>query len=67
LAAAGFSVDKLFVAGGAVEGLDHIRLLIYKHLLRRPLPNVELVDKLIERSHRGDRLLGLTVFAVASR
>jgi SAM-dependent methyltransferase len=67
LVSAGFSVDKLFVAGGVIEGLDHIRLLVYKHLLRRPLPPIELADTLIERSHSGDRLLGMTLFAVASR
>jgi len=66
LTSAGFSVEKLFVAGGAVEGLDHIRLLIYKHFLRRPLPRIELFDKLIDRSHAGDRLLGMTIFAIAS-
>jgi SAM-dependent methyltransferase len=67
LQSAGFSVDRMFVAGGAVEGLDHIRLLVYKHLLRRPLPPISWVTKLIERSHGSDRRLGMTIFVVASR
>ena len=67
LQAAGFRVDRLFVAGGVAECLDHIRLLIYKHVLRQPLPSISFVDGLIERSHGGDHRLGMTIFAVASR
>jgi hypothetical protein len=63
----GFTIDRLFVAGGAVEGADHVRLLVYKHLMRRPLPHIGFVSNLIERSHGHDRWLGMTVFAVASR
>jgi SAM-dependent methyltransferase len=67
LVSAGFTVDRMFVAGGAVEGLDHVRLLVYKHLLHRPLPPYEIVSRLIERAHGHDRRLGMTVFAAASR
>jgi SAM-dependent methyltransferase len=67
LRAAGFTVDRLFVAGGFAECLDHIRLLAYKHLLHRPHPQIEFVTKLVERSHGHDSRLGMTVFAVASR
>jgi SAM-dependent methyltransferase len=66
LLSAGFSVDRLFVAGGVTEGLDHIRLLTYKHLLRRPLPHMDWVTQLIERSHDKERAIGMTVFAVAT-
>lgn len=64
---AGFSVDRIFVAGGVVEGLDHIRLLLYKHLLHRPHPPIASVASLIERSHGRNHRLGMTVFVVASR
>ena len=67
LQSAGFTVERMFVAGGAVEGLDHVRLLIYKHLLRRPPSPIALLSKLIEQSHGGDRRLGMTIFAVATR
>lgn len=67
LQSADFSVDRMFVAGGIIECLDHIRLLLYKHLLHWPLPRVAFVDRLIERSHGHDQPLGMTVFAVASR
>ncbi len=63
----GFRVERMFVAGGIIEGLDHLRLLVYKHLFRRPLPNMALIKGLIERSHGRDKRLGMTVFAVASR
>ena len=67
LRSAGFTPDRLFVAGGLVECLDHIRLLGYKHLLHRPQPAIDFISKQIERSHGGDRALGMTVFAIASR
>jgi SAM-dependent methyltransferase len=67
LASAGFTHERMFVAGGAVESLDHIRLLVYKHLLHRPLPPIDLVAKLIEKSHARTRRLGATIFAVASK
>lgn len=67
LEAADFTVDRLFVAGGLAECLDHIRLLAYKHLLHRPHPPIDFVTDLIERSHGHDSRLGMTVFAVASR
>ena len=67
LQSAGFRVDRLFVAGGVAEGLDHIRLLAYKHLLHRQSPPINLVNRLITRSHGRDRRLGMTIFAVATR
>jgi hypothetical protein len=67
LADAGFKVDRLFVAGGLVEGLDHLRLLLYKHALRRPLPELPALIRWIDRSHGSDHQLGMTIFAVASR
>jgi SAM-dependent methyltransferase len=67
LRSSSFAVERMFVAGGAIEALDHIRLLVYKHLLRRPLPPIAFVSKLIERSHGRDRHVGMTIFAVARR
>ncbi len=67
LQTAGFIVDRVFVGGGVVEGLDHIRHLVYKYAFRRPQPTVEWVNRLTEQGHRGDQRLGLTVFAIASR
>jgi SAM-dependent methyltransferase len=67
LESTGFAVERMFVAGGAVEGLDHIRLLVYKHVFHRPLPSYQIVSRLIERAHGRDRRLGMTVFAVAAR
>jgi SAM-dependent methyltransferase len=67
LTSAGLTVDRMFVAGGVIECLDHIGLLLYKHLLHRPHPQIKLVNQLIERSHGSDRPLGMTLFAVASR
>jgi SAM-dependent methyltransferase len=67
LQSAGFNVDRMFVAGGIVECLDHIRLLAYKHLFHRALPRSRFVTKLIERAHGHDKRLGMTVFTVASR
>jgi SAM-dependent methyltransferase len=67
LGTAGFTVDRLFVAGGLVECLDHIRLLVYKHVLHRPFRSIDAVNRLIERAHGSDRPLGMTVFAIASR
>jgi SAM-dependent methyltransferase len=64
---AGFTVDRMFVAGGVTECLDHVRLLLYKHLLGRPHPQIGFVNRLIERSHGHDRPLGMTLFVVASR
>ena len=67
LRSSGFTVDRLFVAGGLIECLDHIRLLVHKHLLHRSVTPVKFISKLVERSHGSDRSLGMTVFAVASR
>jgi SAM-dependent methyltransferase len=67
LESAGFTVDRMFVAGGVVESLNHIRLLMYKHLAHRPEPQIGWVDRLIARSHGRNRRLGMTLFAVASR
>lgn len=63
----GFTMDRIFVAGGIVEGLDHIRHLTYKHILRKPQPHIELLSRLVERTHGRDRRWGMTIFAVASR
>jgi SAM-dependent methyltransferase len=65
LEAAGFSVQRLFVAGGIIECLDHIRLLVYKHIFHRTQPSIDTVNRWIDRSHGHDRALGMTVFAVA--
>jgi len=67
LQSAGFSVDRMFVAGGIIECLNHIRLLLFKHVVHRPLRRVDFVERLIERSHGRDRPFGMTVFAIASR
>jgi SAM-dependent methyltransferase len=67
LQSAGFTIDRMFVAGGVVEGLDHIRLLTYKHLFHQHSPSLTLVNRLIERSHGHDQLWGMTIFAVATR
>jgi SAM-dependent methyltransferase len=67
LQSAGFTIDRMFVAGGVIESLDHVRLLVYKHLLHRQVPSIDLVSRLIERSHGRDKRVGMTVFAVASR
>ena len=64
---AGFNVDRMFVAGGTIEALDHIRLLVYKHVLRRQRPQVGWIDRMIERSHGRDHRLGMSLFVVASR
>jgi hypothetical protein len=60
-------MERLFVAGGVVEALNHWRLLVYKHGLRRPLPSVRFIDDLIERSHGRDHHIGMTVFASAHK
>jgi SAM-dependent methyltransferase len=67
LESTGFTIDRLFVAGGVVEGLEHIRLLLYKHLAHRTQPRIEFISRLIERSHEHNKSLGMTVYAVASR
>jgi SAM-dependent methyltransferase len=67
LQSAGFTVDRMFVAGGVAECLDHILLLVYKHVLHRSHPNSRLINRLIERSHGRDQRLGMTLFTVASR
>jgi SAM-dependent methyltransferase len=66
LESAGLSVKRIFVAGGIVESMDHIRLLTYKHLLHRATPQIHIVDRLTARSHGRDHRLGMTIFAVAS-
>jgi SAM-dependent methyltransferase len=67
LLSAGFEIDRMFVAGGLVECLDHVDLLVHKHLLHRPYRQSDLIANLIERSHGRDHRLGMTVFAVAVR
>jgi SAM-dependent methyltransferase len=67
LQSGGFAIDRLFVAGGVVECLDHIRLLVYKHVIRRPLPSIKFVNRLIDRAHGHDMRMGMTIFAVAFR
>jgi SAM-dependent methyltransferase len=63
----GFKVDRLFVAGGVVECLDHMRLLVYKHMFHQQQPPIKLIEQLIDRSHGHDQTVGMTVFAVGSR
>ena len=63
----GFTMERLFVAGGVVELLNHWRLLFYKHGLHRPLPVLKVVHDLIERSHGRDHAIGMTVFAIARK
>lgn len=65
LRSAGFDIYRLFVAGGIVECLDYIRLLVYMHVIRRPMPTIGAVAKLIEQSHGFDRRLGMTIFVSA--
>jgi SAM-dependent methyltransferase len=67
LSAAGFSVQRVFVAGGVLESLNHLAFLISKHIFHRALPESELVMRRIDRNHGSDRPLGMTVFAVATR
>jgi SAM-dependent methyltransferase len=64
---AGFTLDQMFVAGGAVEGLNHLRLLTYKHIFHRRLPSIAVVNQLIERSYGNDRRLGMTIFATGRK
>src|SRR5438045_203408 len=67
LQSAGFSLDRMFVAGGLIECLDYIRLLFYMHALHRPMPDIRVVSELVEQSHGVEKSLGMTVFVVASR
>jgi SAM-dependent methyltransferase len=67
LQSAGFTIDRMFVAGGFVEGVDHIRLLVYKHLFHRQSPQIKFVSRFIERSHGHNQRWGMTIFAVATR
>jgi SAM-dependent methyltransferase len=67
LLSVGFRIERLFVAGGVVECVDHIGLLVYKHLLHRAYQHNTAIDQLIQRSHGRDQSIGMTVFAVASR
>jgi hypothetical protein len=64
---AGFTTEKLFVAGGLAECLHYLSFLVNKHLLRRPMPRLAIWNRLIEGSHGRDHSIGLTIFAVASR
>lgn len=64
---ANLEVERLFVAGGIVEGLNHWRVLLYKHILHRPLPSIGFIHDLVERSHGRDHRLGMTVFALAHK
>jgi SAM-dependent methyltransferase len=65
LRAAGFSVERVFVAGGIVEQLDYLRLLIYKHVFHRSSPRLDVISHLVERSYGKNRTLGMTVFVLA--
>ncbi len=67
LQSADFVVDRIFVAGGVVEALDHIRLLAYRHALHRNSPPIGSIHRLVELSHGRDHRLGTTIFAAASR
>jgi SAM-dependent methyltransferase len=62
----GFTLERQLVAGGIIECLDYLRWLIYKYLLRRPVPDIPAVRCLIDRSHGTDHPLGLTMFVVAT-
>ena len=62
----GFTVERELVAGGIIECLDNLRLLIYRHVLLKPAPDIPVVTRLIDRSHGTDHALGLTLFVVAS-
>ena len=64
---ANFEITRLFVAGGFVEGLDHIGHLAFKHLLKRQQPQVMLITRLIDGAHGTNRWLGMTVFAAANK
>jgi len=63
----GFAIERVFVAGGALEGLEHIRHLVYKHALHRPQPPIAFIDRLVERAHGADHRFGMTLFVVAAR
>jgi SAM-dependent methyltransferase len=68
LTLAGFQVEKLFVSGGFVECFEYLRHLFYRRVLYRETPpTVVLAAHLIEKSHRQDRRLGLTIFAVCRK
>jgi SAM-dependent methyltransferase len=67
LSDSGFSLKRIFVAGGVVECLDHVCLLGFKHLLHRGPPRVELITNLINKSHGRDHRSGATVFALGTR
>jgi SAM-dependent methyltransferase len=62
-----FSINRMFVAGGVIECLDHIWLLAFKHLFHRGPPRPRLITTLINGSHGRDHRLGATVFAVGTR
>jgi len=64
---AGFEIRTLFVAGGISECLDYLLFLLDKHIRRRPHVTQHFVAALIDRSHRGDHRLGMTVFVSASK
>jgi hypothetical protein len=42
-------------------------LLVYKHLIRRRLPQIGLITELIDGAHGRDHRLGMTVFTVSTR
>jgi hypothetical protein len=63
----GFEVKTLIVAGGIAECIDYLMFLLDKHIARRPHITQPFLAALIDRSHRGDRRLGMTVFVSASK
>jgi ubiquinone/menaquinone biosynthesis C-methylase UbiE len=68
LTSAGFHVEKLFVSGGFVECFEYLRHLFYRRVLYRETPpTMPLARRLIERSHRQDQPVGLTIFAVVRK
>jgi len=68
LESAGFHVEKLFVSGGLAECLEYVRHLFYRRVLYRETPPTPApVGRLIERSHRKNQALGLTIFAIGRK
>jgi SAM-dependent methyltransferase len=61
-----FQIGNLFVAGGILESLYYLQYLVYKHVLRRPTAPTRLWASLIERAHRRNHMLGMTIFMVAT-
>jgi ubiquinone/menaquinone biosynthesis C-methylase UbiE len=65
MASTGFTIERMFVAGGAIEGIEHIRHLVYKHAFHRSQPSIDVINELVERAHGSDHRFGMTLFVVA--